>query len=131
MEFKIDERFVVIQSLKAIVGYLIGVCFVLYFIRLDEPLPFVVGSLFGCVALYFITVFPRKIMVVGGTLSFMNKYGLKRKIITLEDIKDVHIDSGLYKTMTVMTKSGKRIVIHPRDCRKLEKVLLNKPLENE
>ena len=85
---------------------------------------FVVASLFGCVALYFMTIFPRKIMVEGGTLSFTNEYGLKRRNIPLADIKDVHIDSGLYKTMTVMTKSGERIVLHPRDCHELEVVLL-------
>lgn len=36
MEFKIDKRYVAIQSLKAMVGYLIGLFIVLVFLNIKE-----------------------------------------------------------------------------------------------
>ena len=74
MEFKIDPWYVAMQSIKAIIGYVIGVCVVLFLIKVDEPLVFISESLIGCITLYLITIFPRTIRIKDGTISYVNKY---------------------------------------------------------
>lgn len=66
MKIKIDKRYIAIQSLKAIVAYIIGVLIVLTCLDLEEPLGFVGTTLVVCIILFFIFFYPKNILVKDG-----------------------------------------------------------------
>lgn len=120
MKFKIDRRFIASQTFKAIAGYLIGLLIVLWFLDIKEPLDFIVISLVAGILVYFMSVFPRKIIVIDGIMSFVEKYGWERCRVKLTDITDMETEHKLYNTVILMTRSGKKYILHPKDAMALK-----------
>ena len=124
MEFKIDRRYIALQTLEAIVGYVIAVLFVLYFFNLDDPEGFVGASLLAGVTIYFLFILPRKIIVENGVMSFTEKNGMVRTTIKIADISHVEISNKRYNTVTIQTRAGEKYKLHPKDSEALRNILL-------
>jgi len=120
MKFKIDTRFIAIQTLKAIAGFIIGLLLVLVFLDIREPIDFAITSFAACIVVYFVNIFPRNIIVMGGIISFVEKYGLKRCNVKLSDIINVETSYKFYNTVMLTTRSGKKYRLHPKDTQTLK-----------
>lgn len=117
MKFKIDTRYIVLQSLKAIVGYLFGVFIVLYFLDVKAPLEFVGTSLFACIVLYFAFTFPKKIIINDGIIYFAPQNSMKKYEVQLADIVKTEYSRKKYNTVIIFTKSGAKHELHPKDAK--------------
>lgn len=126
MELEIDRRYIAIQSLKAIVGYLIGILFVLYFLDLEEPLGFIMVSLSASAFLFFIFIYPRNIYVKKDFICFVKENSFKRSKVELSDIIKIKTNYKLYNTILLTTKSGKKIRLHPKDVQILEHIIFSR-----
>lgn len=123
MKFKIDRRYIAIQLLLAIGGYILGVLIVLKYLDLKAPMDFVGTSLFAGIILYFAFFFPRSILIKDRTLSFVEKNGLERTKVNLADITQIDSSCKPYNTLVIITKSDKTYKLHPKDVQGLEKVI--------
>lgn len=124
MEFKIDKRYITLQTLKAIVGYAIAVLIVLYFFNLDDPEGFVGTSLLAGVTIYLLFILPRKIIFENGVISFTEKNGMARINIRIADIGYVETSYRRYNAVTIQTRSGEKYKLHPKDAEALRNILL-------
>ena len=124
MEFKIDRRYIAIQTLKALVGYVVAVLIVLCFFNLNDPDGFVGASLLACVTIYFLFILPRKIIVENGVISFTEKNGTVRTKINIADIGYVETSHKPYNTVTIQTRAGEKYKLHPKDAEALRNILL-------
>jgi hypothetical protein len=123
MEFKIDSRYIAVKSIKAVIAYLIGLALVLIFLGKENPGEFAGISLFAFIVLYFMYVYPRHIVVKDGNISFVKDNDLLRTSIRLADISKIDLSNNRYDTMTLITKSNRKYVLHPQESRKLEQLL--------
>lgn len=128
MKFRIDRRYIAIQSLKAIVGYTLGVFIVLYFLDSKDPYGFVGASLAVCV-LFFILYFPRRIYLEDGIISFVEANRRERRNVELTDIVRIERSHKIYNKMTLVTRSGRMYTLHPKDTLVLEEAI--KSCQNE
>lgn len=122
MELKTDKRFIVAQSLKAIVGYAIGVSFILFFLDLEQPYEVIAICMFVGILL-FLYLFPKNISVNDGTISFRKDNSRKNIDLNLADIAEVESECKYYNTIILTTKSGKKYKLHPEDAQTLEKAI--------
>lgn len=76
------------QSLKAIVGYAIGVSFILFFLDLEQPYEVIAICMFVGILL-FLYLFPKNISVNDGTISFRKDNSRKNIDLNLADIAEV------------------------------------------
>lgn len=123
MEFKIDKRYVAIQSLKAIVGYLIGLFIVLVFLNIKDPWGFFASSFAAFVLLYFLIIYPKAIVVKDGYISFVKEYDYTRRKIKLRDIINIEKSFKSYNTVTLTTKSNLKYKLHPQNTQELVMML--------
>ncbi len=123
MIFKIDKRYIAIQSLKAIVAYIIGVLIVFTCLDVEDTLGFVGTTLVVCIILFFIFFYPKNILVKDGVIRFKKKNSFKRIKVDLTDIAHVESKSKLYNTVTIKTKSCHTYKLHPNETEKLESVI--------
>lgn len=123
MKFKIDKRYIAIQSLKAIVGYILGVFIVFNLLDLKTPKDFVGTSLFAGIILYFVFVFPKSILIKDGIISFVVKNCVQRTKINLLDITKVECSCKYYNSMVIKTKFGDNYKLHPKNAQRLEEII--------
>lgn len=128
MKFRIDRKYIAIQSLKAIVGYMLGVSIVLYFLDSKDPYGFVGVSLAVCI-LFFILYFPKKIYVGDGIISFVQANRWERTTVELDDIVKTEASRKIYNTVKLVTKSGWEYTLHPEDAQTLETLIRSRQNE--
>lgn len=128
MKFRIDRKYIAIQSLKAIVGYMLGVSIVLYFLDSKDPYGFVGVSLAVCI-LFFILYFPKKIYVGDGIISFVQANRWERTTVELDDIVKTEASRKIYNTAKLVTKSGWEYTLHPEDAQTLETLIRSRQNE--
>lgn len=122
MVFKIDRRYVAIQTLKVIVAYLAALFIVLYFLHTNDPEGFIGITLIAGIGIY-IYQFPKKIYVEDGAISFVSQYSNERIKVGLNDIISIENVSKSYNSLKLLTKCGNDYTLHPADIQKLESVL--------
>lgn len=115
MTFKIDFKYSAIQALKYIAAYIIAALLVLCFLNLQDPEGFILSSLLAAVTIYFISFFPRSIVIENGIISFSGKTANDRIHLELTEIRKIKIGSKFYYTVTLFTKSGREYTLHPAD----------------
>lgn len=123
MKFNIDKRYIVIQSLNAIVCYILGVLIVMYFLHPEDLYDFVGASLFAAIIVFFIYFFPRSIYVKDGIISFGGKNCFKRNHVNLTEITQIKYSCKFYNTVLLVTKSGEEYKLHPKDAVAFEDVV--------
>ena len=123
MKFKIDIRFIAIQMLLCVGGWLIGVIIVSLFLDLGDPKGFIAKRFAAGIAMYCLFNFPRKIVVDDETITFTEEGALEKKKVELKDISSVETKCKLYNTLTITTTSGKKHSMHPKDVEALREVL--------
>lgn len=128
MKFRIDRKYIALQSLKAIVGYMLGVSIVLYFLDSKDPYGFVGVSLAVCI-LFFILYFPRKIYVGDGIISFVQANRWEITTVELDDIVKTEASRKIYNTVKLVTKSGWEYTLHPEDAQTLEMLIRSRQNE--
>lgn len=123
MKFTIDKRFITVQILKSIVCYLIGLFIVLYFLKPIDQVGFIISSMSACSIISFILIFPRKICVGNGLISFYSVNCYDKTEVCISDIIKVSIKVSLYNTLIFQTKSGNTYKLHPQKILHLKKLL--------
>ena len=123
MKFKIDKRYIAIQSLLAIVGYMLGVCIVLKCLDLRTPLEFVGSSLVAGITIFFALFYPRNILIKDGRISFVKRNSFERTEVNIADISQVERSYKFYNTLTIITKDGRMYKLYPEDAQELENVI--------
>lgn len=123
MKFKIDKRYIAIQSLLAIVGYILGVFIVLNNLDLRTPLEFVGTSLFAGITLFFVFLYPKNILIKDGSISFVKRNCFERTKVNLADITQVKCSYKFYNTLIIITKEGRTYRLYPEDAQGLENVI--------
>lgn len=114
--YKINKKRILIQSLQAFIGYVIGVIIVLQFFTNIDFVEFLIGSLLGCTIAYFLLVYPRDILVDDEHISFICKKGISRKRIRLKDIAKIEVcKQMLYNSICIITADEKKYKIYPQD----------------
>lgn len=120
MIFKIDKRYIAIQTLKAIVAYIIGILIVWTCLNLEDSMGFVGTTLAICTILFFIFLYPKKILVKDGGICFKKENSYKRIKVDLTDIAHVECSCRTYNTVTIKTKSCHTYKLHPQEAQKLQ-----------
>ena len=115
MEFKIDKRYVTIRTLLSFGSYLVAVLFIIYFLGTKEPLEFVGESFSAAILIYFIIIYPRKIIGRDGYISFVKNGDYVRTIIDLDEIISAESRFKRYNTVVIRTRSGNEYILHPQD----------------
>lgn len=123
MKFKIDKRYIAIQSLLAIVGYILGVFIVLKYLDLRTPLEFVGTSLVAGITIFFVLFYPRNILIKDGSISFVKRNSFERTEVNLANISQVERSYKFYNTLTIFTKEGRMYKLYPEDAQGLENVI--------
>lgn len=123
MKFHIDRRYIVIQILKFFVYYILGLTFVLFFLKPKDQLGFIGASLLACTTIYFGLFSPGKIFISKDIISFKGTNSYERSEVKITDITKVETTFGLFNTITLIVKSGAIYHLHPRDVDALEKLL--------
>lgn len=123
MKFKIDKRYIAIQSLLAIVGYILGVFIVLNNLDLRTPLEFIGTSLVAGITLFFVFLYPKNILIKDGGISFVKRNCIERTKVNLSDITQVKRSYKFYNTLTIITKEGRNYNLYPEDAKELENVI--------
>lgn len=123
MKFKIDKRYIAIQSLLAIVGYMLGVFIVLKYLDLRTPLEFVGSSLVAGITIFFVLFYPRNILIKDGSISFVKRNSFERTEVNLATISEVERSYKFYNTLTIITRAGKIYKLYPEDAQGLENVI--------
>lgn len=123
MKFKIDKQYIAIQSLLAIIGYILGVFIVLNTLDLRTPLEFVGSSLVAGIVLFFVFIYPKNILIKDGSISFVKRNCFERTKVNLADIIQVERSYRFYNTLTIITKEGIKYKLYPEDAQELEKVI--------
>lgn len=123
MKFKIDKQYITIQSLLAIIGYILGVFIVLNTLDLRTPLEFVGSSLVAGIVLFFVFIYPKNILIKDGSISFVKRNCFERTKVNLADIIQVERSYRFYNTLTIITKEGIKYKLYPEDAQELEKVI--------
>lgn len=122
MEFKIDRRYVVIQTLKSIVAYFVALFIVLFFLHTNDPEGFIGITLIAGIGIY-IYQFPKKIYVEDGSISFVSQYSNERIKVGLYDIIRIENVSKSYNSLKILTRFDNEYTLHPADIQELEDVL--------
>ncbi len=124
MKFRIDIKYIVVQALKALTAYLIGIFIILSFRSHSDLWDIVLPSLFAGVTLFVIFMIPRSISVMNRTISFTKENCAERITIKLVDIINIETDFHLYNTLTLITRSGNKYRLHPEDLQGLQNEIL-------
>ncbi len=120
MRFKIDKRFTTIQLILAVVGYALGITILLFFSNMNN-LPELIGiTSVACVLLYFVSFYPRDIVIKDGILSFADKHHYTKLKIQVSDITQIDCKYKYYNTLTITTTSGDEYKLHPMDAEALK-----------
>ena len=115
MKYRIDFRYVTLQTLKATAGYLLGLYLVWRFCSLNDYWGFVISSFMAFIVLLFLLVFPRNISVNENSVSFVKEKGILRTVINIKDITSIMDESNsLFNTISIITKRG-IFKLHPAD----------------
>lgn len=122
MEFKIDRRYVAIQTLKGVVAYLVALFIVLFFLHTNDPEGFIGITLIVGIGIY-IYQFPKKIYVEDGAISFVSQYSNERIKVGLNDIISIENVSKSYNSLKILTRFDNEYTLHPADIHELEDVL--------
>ena len=115
MEFKIDKRYITIRTLLSFGSYLVAVLFIIYFLGTKEPLEFVGESFSAAILIYFIIIYPRKIIGRDGYISFVKNGDYVRTIIDLDEIISAESRFKRYNTVVIRTRYGNEYILHPQD----------------
>lgn len=114
MRYKIDKRFILIQAIKATIGYIVGLCIVFVFMGRGPNLEFAISSICGGALFFAIMMFPRRITIDQNSISFKPDHGLLGTKIEFGDIINVEIkECRFFNTLIIVTVSGKEYKIHP------------------
>ena len=123
MKFKNDIRYTVIQALKAIGSYAVGVFIVLNFLHLKSPMDFVYSSLAAAIVIFFVYFYPKGITVDSGVISFVKSNSIERINLNLRNVTNVELMDKYYNTLLITTRDGAQYQLHPKDARELESVI--------
>lgn len=123
MVFKIDPKFIAIQVLKAMAGYLLGLIIVLCFRHFKDIWDIIIPSFCAGFLIFWIFMIPRKIIINDRNISFTKANSYERISIALSSISKIETDSKLYNTLTMTTTSGETYKLHPKDLQSLKKAL--------
>lgn len=119
MKFKIDKKYITIRTLETFGIYVGVVLFILYFLGTKEPLEFIGESFSATILIYFVIIYPRKIIGRDGYISFVKNGDYVRTIIDLDEIISVESRFKRYNTVVIRTRSGNEYVLHPQDPQEL------------
>lgn len=124
MKFSIDPRYSLFQTIIWIGTYLITLFLCLKIFHFSDASGFVGNTLVACGAMFLISLFPRKITLENGILSFKDRNWLETKKVILSDIVNIQTEKKFYNTIKVTTLSGETFRFHPEDMDDLENVIL-------
>lgn len=124
MKFRIDRKYIAVQMLKAVAGYLVGLGIVLCFRGFKDVWDIIIPSFCAGLTLFLIFWVPRKIYVKDGVVSFTKENNYERTNVTENNIAKVETMSKFYNTLTLTTKSGESYKLHPADPQSLESMIL-------
>lgn len=124
MNFKIDNRFVILQLLKSILGYIIGASLVLAISKTIDAFDFLCYSFAAGVVIYLIYFYPREIVVNTEKIIFSKENGSNHRIeVKLNDITHVQTKKTFYNTLIFTTRQKESYTLHPKDIENLENLL--------
>lgn len=121
--FTISRKRSLIQSLKALAGFLIGLNVVLQIFTDIDRTDFLIGSLFGSVVVFLCLFYPRDIFAGDRYVSFVSQNGFREHIAIQDIVKEEVCKRWFCRSICITTKHGKKYQLYPQDFTTPEEII--------